>query len=104
LYPGERLPSTVDLRRRRRLFQIEIGRAICQFFGVRKIERQTLFSDRQHGIGGAFPRFLAGKNAIITVDPHESSAVVNGLMRAALLWAPLVARKVAAIVPDGRHA
>jgi hypothetical protein len=103
LYPGERLPSAEDLRRRRRTFQIEIGRAICQFFGVRKIERQTLFSDRQHGIGGAYPRFLVGKSAVITVDPNESSSVINGIMRAALLWGPLVRRKVAAVVPCGRH-
>src|SRR3954467_1660808 len=61
LYPGERLPSTADLRRRRRLFQIEIGRAICEFLHTRKIERQTLFSDRQHGIGSAYPRFLDGR-------------------------------------------
>ena len=103
LYPGERLPSTVDLRRRRRAFQAEIGRAVCEFFGTRKIERQTLYSDRQHGIGGAYPRFLAGRNAVITVDPDESSPVVNGIMRAALLWASLVRRKVSAVVPSGRH-
>src|SRR5689334_9123077 len=36
LYPGERLPSSEDLRRRRRSFQTEIGRAICRFLGVRK--------------------------------------------------------------------
>src|SRR5262249_17532500 len=70
---------------------------------VRKIERQTLFSDRQHGIGGAYPRFIVGKYAVITVDPDETSAVINGLMRAALLWAPLVRRPIAAVVPHGRH-
>src|SRR5262245_33442996 len=43
LYPGERLPSVVDLRRKRRAFQVEIGRALCTYFGSRKIERQTLF-------------------------------------------------------------
>jgi hypothetical protein len=102
-YPGERLPSTVDLRRRRRAFQSEIGRALCSYFGVRKIERQTLHSDRQHGIGGAYPRFLFGRHAVIAVDPDESSAVVNGLMRSALLWAPLVKRSVAAVVPHGRQ-
>ena len=103
LYPGERLPSTANLRRQRRAFQVEIGRALCAYFGARKIERQTLYSDRQHGIGGAYPRFLVGKHAVITVDPGESSAVINGLMRAALLWAPLVRRSVAAVVPHGRH-
>ena len=103
LYPGARLPGPVDLRRRRRAFQSEIGGALCAYFGVRKIERETLHSDRRHGIGGAYPRFLAGKSAVITVDPDESSAVINGLMRAALLWVPLVRRSVAAIVPYGRH-
>jgi len=103
LYPGERLPSTVDLRRRRRAFQTEIGRALCSYFGIRKIERQTLYSDHRHSIGGAYPRFVAGRQAVIAVDPDESSAVVNGLMRAALLWAPLVRRSVAAVVPYGRH-
>src|SRR5258706_5353153 len=34
-YPGERLPSTADLRRRRMAFQIEIGRALCVYFGTR---------------------------------------------------------------------
>jgi hypothetical protein len=103
LYPGDRLPSLADLRRKRRTFQAEIGPALCSFFAVRKIERQMLYSDRQHGVGGAYPRFLAGKHAVIAVDPDESSAVVNGLMRAALLWAPLIQRPVAAVVPYGRH-
>jgi hypothetical protein len=103
LYPGDRLPSPADLRRRRRTFQLEIGQALCAYFGVRKIERQTLHSDRQHGIGGAYPRFIVGKHAVITVDPDESAGVVNGVMRAALLWGALVRRPVAAVVPHGRH-
>src|SRR5262249_55033400 len=102
-YPGDRLPSIAELRRKRRAFQVEIGRAICSYFAVRKIERQTLYSDRQHGIGGAYPRFIVGKYAAITVDPDESSAVVNGVMRAALLWAPLVRRPLVVVVPEGRH-
>lgn len=103
LYPGDRLPSTIDLRRRRRTFQTQIGRALCAYFGSRKIERQTLYSDRRHGIGGAYPRFFVGKKAVIAVDPDESSAVVNGIMRAALLWGPLVRRGVAVVVPHERH-
>jgi hypothetical protein len=103
LYPGDRLPSSADLRKKRRAFQIEIGRALCSYFGVRTIERQTLYSDRQHGIGVAYPRFIIGKNAVITVDPDESGAVINGLMRAALLWTPLVRKPTAAVVPYGRH-
>src|SRR5207253_7319676 len=51
-YPGDHLPSTADLRRRRRAFQVEIARALCDYFHTRKIERQTLYSDRRHGIGG----------------------------------------------------
>lgn len=103
LYAGERLPSTADLRRRRRAFQVQIGRALCAYFGIRKIERQTLYSDRRHGIGGAYPRFVAGRHAVIAVDPDESSAVINGIMRAALLWAPLIRCNLAVVVPQGRH-
>jgi hypothetical protein len=102
LYPGDRLPSTVDLRRRRRAFQRQIAPALCAWFGTRKLERQTLYSDRRHGIGGAYPRFLLGKQAVIAVDPDETSAVINGIMRAALLWAPLVRRPVAVVVPRDR--
>src|SRR5215831_5124955 len=77
LYPGERLPSSAGLRRKRRSFQVEISRALCSYFAARRIERQMLYSDRQHGIGGAYARFIVGKHAVITVDPDESSAVVN---------------------------
>ena len=103
LYPGDRLPSTIDLRRRRRTFQAQIGRAMCAYFGVRKVERQILFSDRRHGIGGAYPRFLVGRHAVIAVDPDEPSAVINGIMRAALLWAPLIRCSVVIVVPRGRE-
>jgi len=102
-YPGDRLPSTMDLRRRRRGFQTQIGPALCAYFGVRKIERQALYSDRQHGIGGAYPRFVVGKQAVIAVDPDESSDVINGVMRAAILWKPLIGRRLAVVVPHGRH-
>ncbi len=102
LYPGDRLPSVVDLRRRRRSFQQQLGPALCSWFGTRKVDRQTLRSDRQHGIGGAYPRFLIGRHAVIAVDPDESSAVVNGVMRAALLWASLIHRRITVVVPSGR--
>src|SRR5262249_31726546 len=102
LYAGDRLPSIVDLRRRRRTFQREIAPALCRWFKSRRIERQTLYSDRQHGIGGAYPRFLVGGRTAIAVDPDETSAVINGVMRAALLWAPLVRRPVSVVVPRGR--
>jgi hypothetical protein len=102
-YPGERLPTDVDLLRRRRAFQAELRRALSEYSGSAKIEREILFSDRRYGIGGAYPRFLAGGRAVIAVDPTESSTVINGIMRAALLWAPLVRRRVAVVVPSGRH-
>jgi hypothetical protein len=102
LFPGERLPSIVDLRRRRRTFQQQITPALCAWFKTRKIERQTLYSDRQHGIGGAYPRFLVGGCAAIAVDADETSPVINGIMRAALLWNPLVHRPIFVIVPRGR--
>jgi hypothetical protein len=103
LYPGEKLPPGVDLRRRRRTFQAQIGGALCSYFGARKIERQVLYADRRHGIGGAYPRFLVGKHAVITVDPDEPSAVVNGIMRAAILWGPLIRRRVTVVLPRGRQ-
>ncbi len=103
LYAGDYLPAAADLRRRRRAFQVEISRALQQYFAVRTIQRQTLYSDRRHGIGGAYPRFLIGRHAVIAVDPDESSAIINGIMRAALLWAPLVWRRVAVVVPKDRH-
>jgi hypothetical protein len=103
LYPGERLPPSADIRKRRRTFQVEIGRALCTYFGTRKIERETLYSDRQHGIGGAYPRFIIAKRAVITVHPDEPAAIVNGLMRAALIWGRLIRKRIVAIVPYGRH-
>ncbi len=102
-YPGDRLPSTAGLRRRRRAFQNQMERALCAYYKTRKVIRQSLYSDRRHGIGGAYPRFLFADRAAIAVDPDESQAVVNGVMRAALLWAPLVRRRVAVVVPYGRH-
>ena len=103
LYPGDRVPPPVDHRRRRRAFQTEIGQALCRYFGVRSIQRQMLYSDRQHGIGGAYPRFFIAGHAVVAVDPDESPSVVNGLMRAALLWQSHISRPVVAVVPYGRH-
>src|SRR5262249_28931797 len=64
----------------------------------------TLYSDRQHGIGGAYPRFLVGGRTAIAVDPDETSAGINGVMRAALLWAPLFGRPGSVVGPRGRSA
>ena len=95
--------ESAELKIRRRSFQTGIRRALCAHFETRDIQRQTLYSDRRHGIGGAYPRFLIGRHAVIAVDPEESTAVVNGIMRAALLWAPLVRRPITAIIPLGQH-
>jgi len=95
--------ESAELKIRRRSFQTEIRRALCARFGTRNIQRQSLYSDRRHGIGRAYPRFLIGRHAVITVDPEESTTVVNGIMRAALLWAPLIRRPITAIVPLGQH-
>jgi hypothetical protein len=44
-----------------------------------------------------------GGHAVISVSPDEPSPIVNGLLRAALLWRSMVAQPVTAIVPGGRH-
>ena len=101
-YPGDCLPSGVDLRRRRRLFQVQLGRALVEHFKTRSVERQTLYSDRSHGIGGAYPRFIVGNRAIIAVDPDEGATTVNAIMRAALMWSPLVHKRVCVVIPKYR--
>jgi hypothetical protein len=103
LYPGDRLPPPVAHPRRRHAFQTEIGQALCRYFGVRSIQRQMLDSERQRGMGGAYLRFFSASHAVVAVDPGESPTVVNGLMRAALLWKSLVHRPVVAVVPYGGH-
>ncbi len=103
-HAGERLPPAAEARRRRRAFQAQIRSALCSHFGVRKMERETLYSDRRYGIGGAYLRFVVGRHAAIIVDPDESSIIIDGIMRAALLWAPLARRRLTVVVPRGRHA
>jgi hypothetical protein len=95
--------ESAELKIRRRSFQTEIRRALCARFETRNIQRQSLYSDRRHGIGGAYPRFLIGRHAVIAVDPEESPTVINGIMRAALLWAPLIRRPITAVIPFGQH-
>ena len=102
-YSGEKLPSAAELRRRRILFQRSLVPALALHFGTRAI-REILHSDKQHGVGGAYPRFLVGsRNAAIAVDPDESQPVVNGIMRAAVQWASVVKRRIAVVIPAGRH-
>jgi hypothetical protein len=101
-YAGETLPSPAALKRRRTAFQRAIVPAVSRYFGKR-VTRQTLHSDKQHGIGGAYPRLLAGKtHAIIAVDPDEATSVVNGILRAAIQWAAIVKRRVTVVVPADR--
>lgn len=101
-YAGEILPSSAELLKRRRDFQRALAPAVEKYCGTR-ISQKVLHSDKQHGIGGAYPRFLAGKaHALIAVDPDESAAVVNGVVRAAIQWTPVVKRRVSIVVPSGR--
>ena len=101
-YAGEKLPSAAALRQRRTIFQRSLVPAISRYFGAR-VTRQTLHSDKQHGIGGAYPRFLTGtSHSVIAVDPDETTPVVNGILRAAIQWSSVVKRRVAVVVPAGR--
>ncbi len=102
LYAGEQLPSAADLRRRRRTFQAQLSKALAEHFGTRSVQRQTLSSDRAHSIGGAYPRFLVGNRAVIAVDPDESQAVVNSVMRSAILWSALIRKHVTVVAPKYR--
>ena len=101
-YAGEKLPFGAELRKRRSTFQQALIPAVSKYFGKR-VTRQTLHSDKRHGIGGAYPRLLVGSaNAVIAVDPDESSPVINGVMRAALQWAAVAKRRISVVVPEHR--
>jgi hypothetical protein len=101
-YAGEMLPSAADLQRRRRNFQRQLAPAVEKHCGAR-ITGQLLHSDKQHGIGGAYPRFLIGRtHAVIAVDEDEQAPVINGIMRAAIQWAAIVRRKLSVVVPAER--
>src|SRR5688572_17523170 len=101
-YAGEQLPSAAGLRRRRTAFQRSLVPAVERYFGTR-VTRQTLHSDKRHGIGGAYPRLLAepGK-AVIAVDPDEDTPVINGILRAAIQWSGRLKRRVTVVVPVHR--
>ena len=101
-YAGETLPSAAELRRRRSTFQRELAIAVSRYLGKR-VTRQTLHSDKQHGIGGAYPRLLVGSTgAVLGVDPDEATPVINGIMRAAIHWSAVVKRRVTVVVPRDR--
>ena len=65
LNPGERLPSAVDLRRRRRSFQSLLGKTLGEHFKTGSIQK--------HSFAGPYPRFIVGNRAVIAVDPDDSS-------------------------------
>lgn len=101
-YAGERLPSGAELRKRRMAFQRLLVPAVSKYFGA-AVRRLTLHSDKQHGIGGAYPRMLVGSaHAVVAVDPDDSSPVVSGIMRAAIQWSAVVKRRIAVVVPTQR--
>jgi hypothetical protein len=101
-YPGEKLPSATELRRRRTAFQRSLVPALAKHFSSR-VTKQMLYSDKQHGVGGAYPRFLIGtSHAVIAVDPDDPPPIINGIMRAAIQWSSVVKRRIAVVVPAGR--
>jgi hypothetical protein len=101
-YAGEALPSPVALRQRRTAFLRALVPAVSRYFG-KPVTRETLHSDKQRGIGGAYPRLLAGTSqAVIAVDPDEAAPVVNSILRAAIQWSAVVKRRVAVVVPADR--
>src|SRR5207249_3026119 len=78
------------------------GGALAEYFRTRSVQRQTLYADRAHSIGGAYPRFLVGNRAVIAVDPDESQTTINAIMRAAILWSALIRRRLTVVVPRFR--
>ncbi len=101
-FPGNQLPGGIDLRRRRRLFQTRLAHALAAFYKVRVPVREILHSDKQRGIGGAYPRFVFGNRAVISVDPEEDVPVLDGIMRAALLWSEFIPHRICVVVPSQR--
>ena len=102
LYPGSLLPPGVQIHRRRRQFARGLAEAVTRYFGT-PVQRETVHSDKQHGIGIAYPRLMAGKRGIIAVDPDEPSVVVNGIIRAAIQWSAVLRRRIAVVLPADRH-
>lgn len=102
LFPGNQLPGGIDLRRRRRSFQTQLGRALVAHFKVREPIREILHSDKRRGIGGAYPRFIFGNRAAISVDPEDTAPVIDGVMRAAILWSDFTPLRMVVIVPSQR--
>ena len=99
---AEELKILPGLRRRRLAFQSQLARVLRHHYRTRAPIRSLLYSDRVHGVGGAYPRFMIGKQAVIAVDPDEASPTVNAIMRAALMWSALVDGRIAVVVPKFR--
>jgi hypothetical protein len=103
VHAGDRPPSAVETRRRRRALQAQLAPCLVRYFGARRVEREILASDKRHGVGAAYPRFFVDSRPVIAVDPDEPSPVVDGLPRAAVAWGAAIGRRVAAVVPAGRR-
>src|SRR5687767_12152614 len=101
-YPSGSASFGIETQRRRRMFQRSLTQALTKYFGE-PASRETLHSDKHHGIGGAYPRIFVGGRAIIGVDSDETSSVINGVMRAAIQWSAALRRRVSVVVPEGRR-
>jgi hypothetical protein len=95
----------MNLWRRRRVFQKTLGAALGRYYGVSTVELEKGSAGKRHGFGAAYLRFNVDSHAVIAVDPEESSAVVDGLMRAAILWSSMTGRNaITVVVPALRRA
>lgn len=97
-YPGERPPHLIITRGRRLAFQRALGSALVQFFGEPVHLREIARPGKKHGMGPAYLRLDIGARRVIAVSPEEDTPVINGIMRAAVLWASSEARRAATVV------
>ncbi|HEX4997915.1 MAG TPA: hypothetical protein VFY29_06805 [Terriglobia bacterium] len=102
-YPGAQRATGLEARRHRRAFQKHAAVALARYFGASVVALPPA-SGRPVGVSAAYPRFRAGSRAAIAVHPDEPSPVVDGIMRAAILWAAVERRKISVVVPAGRRA
>lgn len=84
---------------RRRAFQACLEAELRRRFGVARMDRTILRSDRTHAIGGAYPRYVWSTGAAIAVDESETPATIDGILRSAILWQDRVRRPLYVIVP-----
>jgi hypothetical protein len=95
-YPGGVLPDKIETRRRRRVFQTLLARALGVHFETRTPMKQSL------GRSGIYPRFILGNRAVIAVDSDESAPVIGSVMRAAVAWSRQTDRRISVVVPAER--